>query len=286
MNTVSPFRYPGGKASMTGLLSEIRDINDVAHSSFAEPYAGGAGAALSLLVSEAASSICINDADPAVHAFWWSLKKKPKELLTLLSRTRVSMAEWHRQRDTYRSPNRVSRLDLGFAAFYLNRCNRSGIIVNGGPIGGVKQEGKWKLDARFNKPELRKRLERLIEYRDRIEVSAEDGIDFVRSMRGLDTFLFIDPPYYEKGGLLYLNELGPLYHRRLSQVLRAKPDEAWALTYDDCEPIRRLYEPWASVRSFSLRYAAARRRMGREILITPKWMELPETQDSLAVDWS
>lgn len=285
MNTVSPFRYPGGKASMTGLLSKIRSLNSVGDTPIAEPFAGGAGASLSLLVTEAVSSIHINDADPAIHAFWWSLKKHPEELLRRLSSTRVSMAEWKRQRETYRTSSRTSRLDRGFAAFYLNRCNRSGIIVNGGPIGGVKQTGKWKLDARFNKSELRSRLERLVEYRDRIEVSADEGIDFVRQLSNEDVFFFIDPPYFEKGPLLYMNDLGPAYHRRLSQVLRAKQDKAWVLTYDDCEPIRRLYEPWASVRSFSLRYAAARRRMGREIMITPKWMQLPDAQNSEAVDW-
>lgn len=270
---------------MTGLLEGIRRENDLGCTDVAEPYAGGAGASLSLLVNEAASGIHINDADPAIHAFWWSLKKKPDELLARLSSTRVSMAEWKRQREVYRSTARTSRLERGFAAFYLNRCNRSGIIVNGGPVGGLKQQGKWKLDARFNKPELRSRLERLVEYRDRINVYSEDGIDFVRSMKGQDVFLFIDPPYYEKGPLLYLNELSPSYHRRLSQVLRAMQDEAWVLTYDDCEPIRKLYEPWANVRKFSLRYAAARRRMGREIMVTPKWMALPCDQNSEAVDW-
>lgn len=285
MSAVSPFRYPGGKASMTGLLSEIRSLNSIGDTLIAEPFAGGAGASLSLLVKEAVSSIHINDADPAIHAFWWSLKKRPEELLRRLSSTRVSMAEWKRQREIYRSAGQTSRVDRGFAAFYLNRCNRSGIIVNGGPIGGVKQTGKWKLDARFNKSELRSRLERLIEYRDRIEVSAEEGIDFVRRLSKKDVFFFIDPPYFEKGPLLYLNELGPAYHRRLSQVLRARQDSAWVLTYDDCEPIRRLYEPWANVRKFSLRYAAARRRMGREILISPKWVQLPDGQESKAVDW-
>jgi len=270
---------------MTGLLSEIRSMNGLGYTSVAEPFAGGAGAALSLLVNESTPNICINDADPAIYAFWWSFKSKPAELLDRLSRTRVSMAEWRRQRVAYQTSRRISRLERGFAAFYLNRCNRSGIIVNGGPIGGVKQSGEWKLDARFNKNALRARLERLIEYRDRIEVSGQDGIDFVRSMSGQDRFFFIDPPYFEKGPLLYMNKLGPSYHRRLSQVLRARSEEAWVLTYDDCDQIRSLYEPWAKVHSFSLRYAAARRRMGNEVLITPKWMELPDWQTSRLVRW-
>ena len=47
--------------------------------------------------------------------------------------------------------------ELGFAAFYLNRTNRSGIL-NAGVIGGKKQDGKWEMDARFNRDNLASRI--------------------------------------------------------------------------------------------------------------------------------
>ena len=99
----------------------------------------------------------INDADQAIHALWWSLVKRPREFLRMLAKTDVSMAEWRRQRVTYMSSGRIARLRRGFAAFFLNRCNRSGIIMNGGPIGGVRQDGRWKLGARFNRSGLMQR---------------------------------------------------------------------------------------------------------------------------------
>lgn len=125
MRTSSPLRYPGGKASMTGLLVDIRAMNQLGNRAVAEPFAGGAGAALSLLFREDTYAIHINDADPAVHDFWWTVVNRPQPFLTLLRSTRVGMAEWRRQRDTYRRASGVSRLRRGFAAFYLNRCNRS-----------------------------------------------------------------------------------------------------------------------------------------------------------------
>lgn len=285
MNTASPLRYPGGKAAMAGLLSEIRSLNSLGDRSIAEPFAGGAGASLKLLFLEDTQDIFINDGDPSMHDFWWAVVSRSTQFLQLLSRTRVSMAEWRRQRDLYRSRSRVSRLRRGFAAFYLNRCNRSGIIVNGGPIGGIKQTGKWKLNARYNKPDLGRRCEKIAEYRDRITVSGDDGIEFIGSLDPALTFFFIDPPYFEKGRKLYLNSLTEGYHANLASHLRSQSDGAWVLTYDDCPEIRRMYKGWAKIRPFSLRYTAAKRRIGKEVLIVPKWMQLPESQLSAGVTW-
>src|ERR1700690_1156875 len=128
MKISSPLRYPGGKATMAGLLRQIRRLNGLGDRGMAEPFAGGAGASLTLLYLEETNEIYINDLDPAIHDFWWALVNKPKPFINILAKTRVSMAEWHRQRDVYKDQGRVSRLHRGFAAFYLNRCNRSGII--------------------------------------------------------------------------------------------------------------------------------------------------------------
>lgn len=285
MKTSSPLRYPGGKSAMAGLLAETRRLNSLGDRAIAEPFAGGAGAALTLMFLEEAHEIYINDADPSIYDLWWTLVNRPQPFLAMLSKTRVSMAEWRRQRDVYRSSGRVSRLRRGFSAFFLNRCNRSGIIMNGGPIGGIAQKGKWKLDARFTKSELLRRCERISEYRDRIEVSGEDGIQFIERLCPDATFFFIDPPYFQKGATLYLNALDAEYHEALATQLRAMPNAAWLLTYDDCPAVRRLYRGWASIRTFTLRYAASERRHGREVLIAPKWMRLPSQQDSAAINW-
>ena len=270
---------------MVSLLRELRRLNGLGNRAIAEPFAGGAGASLSLLYLEETPRIYINDADPAIHDFWWTLVSRPRLFLNLLGKTRVNLGEWRDQREVYRSPCRASRLRRGFAAFYLNRCNRSGIIMDGGPIGGIDQKGKWKIDARYNKKELRARCEKIAEYRERIQVSGKDGIDFIETLDAQSTFFFIDPPYFEKGPMLYLNALDADYHASLAARLKTKSDAAWVLTYDDCPEVRQLYQSWASVRPFSLRYAAAERRPGRELLITPRWIRLPDRQESAAIAW-
>lgn len=270
---------------MSGLLRQIRKVNGLGAHEIAEPFAGGAGASLSLLFQEDTPKVHLNDADQAIHDFWWTLVNRPEPFLEMLDTVSVDIDEWYRQRATYRDAKKVSRLRRGFSAFFLNRCNRSGIIMNGGPIGGIEQHGKWKIDARFNKPDLRRRCEKVSEYRDRISISGADGIAFIDRLDPASVLFFIDPPYFVKGSLLYLNLLDAGYHATLASKLRGMAEAAWVVTYDDCPEIRDLYQGWANIRPFALRYAAAERRSGSEILISPKWMTLPDDQDSLAITW-
>lgn len=285
MNTSSPLRYPGGKSAMAGLLGKIGKLNRLGNRCLAEPFAGGAGASLRLLYLEETPAIHINDADTAVRDFWWSVTNRGNQFSELICNTPVTIDEWRLQRDLYRHRGRVSRIRRGFAAFYLNRCNRSGIIVNGGPIGGIEQKGEWKIDARFNKADLRKRCDKIYEYRERIKVSGMDGVLFIKGMDLDSTFFFIDPPYFDKGKTLYLNSLSEDYHFSLANQLKSMEGAAWVLTYDDCPEIRQMYEGWTNIRPFRLRYAASVRRSGKEILIVPNWMQLPTVQESAAISW-
>lgn len=285
MRTASPLRYPGGKESMTSLLRETRRLNDIEGLDLAEPFAGGAGASLSLLFNGDAPRIRINDADEAIHDFGWSILHRTAEFGRMIDKVPLSIEEWKRQRAIYREPGRASRLRRGFAAFYLNRTNRSGILLKGGPIGGLEQAGAWKLDARFNRDGLKQRIQRVADHRRRVSLSSMDGLALLDECDHEQTFWFIDPPYFHKGETLYLNSLDVSYHQRLADRLKLMPDAAWVVTYDDCPEIRAMYHGWATVREFGLRYVANERRSGREVMITPHWMKLPEAQTSGTITW-
>jgi DNA adenine methylase len=195
----SPLRYPGGKTALGYFLGEVIALNGIQDCIYAEPFAGGAGAALSLLFSERVSKILLNDADPCIYAFWDSILNQSGRFLSLLDKTALTIDVWRRQRDIYRNPKRHSRVRVGFATFFLNRCNRSGIIMNAGPIGGIEQKGKWKIDARFNRQELRRRINKILVYRERIEISNKDAIDFLKNdvtpqARKKPVFVYLDPP--------------------------------------------------------------------------------------------
>ena len=203
----SPLRYPGGKSSLSCFLATLIKNNKIENCTYVEPYAGGAGAALTLLFLEKVDSIIINDLDKAIYSFWKAILNHTDKFVEKIQNVEISIEEWRRQKEIYRN-KRSTQLDLGFAAFYLNRTNRSGII-EGGPIGGVNQTGKWLIDARFNKADLIERIKNIASYKSRIKVSNKDGIELLKLLHtNKNYFIYLDPPYYVKGSCLYLNQTG------------------------------------------------------------------------------
>ncbi len=133
----SPLRYPGGKSCLYDLTSHILRLNRLERAHYAEPYAGGAGLALSLLFGWHVSDVHLNDVDRTIWAFWNSVLTETKELVEKIAATPVDMNEWHRQREIYLKQRDYDDLTVGFATFFLNRTNRSGIIKGAGVIGGL-----------------------------------------------------------------------------------------------------------------------------------------------------
>ena len=269
----SPLRYPGGKSSLLPFLDRILKTNELCSGTYIEPFAGGAGAALGLLLLEKVEKIIINDLDPAVYAFWRSSIEQSDKFISRLMSIRLSMAEWKRQRDVYRN-KKASLFDLGFATFFLNRTNHSGII-GGGPIGGIKQRGAWGIGARFNRDALAEKIERIALYKSRIKVFHSDGLKLVAQYKKINkTFIYLDPPYYLKGSCLYLNHYGEKDHIALANLLNTDNESKWLLTYDNVAPIRKLYSSRRS-QCFSLNYSARTPSKGREIMIFSDAVTLP-----------
>ena len=165
---------------------------------YLEPFAGGAGAALQLLVDDVVSELVLNDADPRIHAFWLAALNESERFADAILAVPLTIDEWKRQREVCSSSNKSNQFALGFATFYLNRCNRSGIILGAAPIGGYEQNGDWKISARFYRQTLAKRVLALGEMRSRIRVTNFDASQFLRlylpnPKHGEDAFTYLDP---------------------------------------------------------------------------------------------
>jgi len=275
----SPLRYPGGKQVLSRLIAHLIQMNGCTGGVYVEPYAGGASIALSLLFGEYVDRVVINDADVCIHAFWKAVLFDTEKFVKLLRETPTTVEEWAKQREVYLQPKRFGTLKLGFATFYLNRCNRSGIISRGGPIGGQQQDGTWKIDARFNRVELERRVRRIAEYRDRITLLRRDAVlllqEDVPCLRPLRPFVYLDPPYYQKGRELYLNYYEHTDHEKLATLLRKHSPYHWIMSYDNVPEISALYEDFRRVR-FSLDYSARERREGTEVMILPLTLAFPK----------
>lgn len=263
---VSPLRYPGGKGALYSRLRWLLRESGLAGCTYVEPYAGGAGAGLSLLVTGQVDRVVINDLDPAIAAFWRTLVTDPQGLIERIQKVKLNVAEWKRQRKIYVAGGDGDVEKLGFATFYLNRTTHSGVL-NGGPIGGLKQTGEFKIDARFNRTDLAERVRILGLYADRIDVSCDDGRRVIqRHARRSKVFIYADPPYFEKAGSLYMNAFTPDEHVALSTTLNARADKAWLLTYDDVPEVHALYGERRR-RKFELNYSAHRVARATEIAV-------------------
>ena len=275
----TPLRYPGGKTSLFEFFDQVIKTNEWHDVRYVEPYAGGAGAALSLLLLEKVASIVINDFDPAIYAFWKSLLHETELFIEKIRITPTTVEEWEKQKIIYKNPGKYSQLEVGFATFFLNRTNRSGIL-NAGPVGGKAQAGKWKMDARYNKKNLIERIELIKLYKDRIIVTNKDGLSIIKKYStDPHTFFYIDPPYFVKGKALYLNAFKLEDHKKLADTLNGLATAKWLLSYDNVEEICDLY-PERRQKPFSLKYSAHHASIGSEVMIFSDCLKLPPGSSS------
>lgn len=272
-STYTPLRYPGGKAKLGPFLADLLQRNRLTDGAYAEPYAGGAGAALFLLFRGFASRVHLNDIDPSLTSFWSAVLNHTERFAKLIETVPLTVSEWGHQREIYLKKRRG--FDLGFAFFYLNRTNRSG-IMNGGIIGGREQRGPWLMDARFNRVDLADRIRAVGRMRRYISVDQSDALDFLDGVEkdfGRKSIVYLDPPYFGKGRELYTNFYTADDHAAIARRVGALKIP-WVMTYDDCPEIRKLYARRV-VRESTLSYSAREVRRGRELVICGPNVRLP-----------
>lgn len=270
MKTLSPLRYPGGKASLANYLKRLIEHN-VPDCTYFELFAGGAGAALDLLFSNTVRQIVLNDADIHIYSFWKEIINNTEAFIHKIEDTPINIHSWYQQRDIYNdNPEFHSSFELGFAAFFLNRCNRSGIIKKAGPIGGLDQKGHYLIDCRFNKRDLIRRIERIANENERIEVYNYDTLFFIQNnierLRDQHSFMYLDPPYYQKGKALYLNSYDHEDHVQLKNLLNVNRDLKWMVSYDCVPEITHLYEHFQHTQH-ELSYTLQEKRKTNEFFI-------------------
>ena len=263
----SPLRYPGGKGKLEPFMELL--IKQTGHfgGTYVEPFAGGAGIALELLEKEIVNEIVINDLDKGIYSFWRAILTETNRFIDDIRNVELTVNEWNRQRQVIDDCRRYS-YELGFATFYMNRTNRSGII-KGGVIGGVEQAGTWKMNARFNREGLIERIAKIAEKKSRIHLYNKDVSSFVLNYLPRyqqNAFVYFDPPYFEKGKQLYLNFFSYNDHVRIERMIDNHVNCDRVIPYDDVQEIADIYQNHI-LRRIDLNYSAAVKRKASEIIV-------------------
>lgn len=272
----TPLRYPGGKGKLAPYILRVLELNDLVGGTYVEPYAGGAAVAMELILTGMVKRVHINDLDPAVHAFWECVLTDTDALISKIKGCQVNIENWRKMKDIQKDVN-ADRLDLAFSTFYLNRTNRSGIL-SAGVIGGLQQDGPWKIDARFNKLDLSQRIEQIALMSGRIHLHNEDAEKLVRRLGRTvsDRNLFyLDPPYFVKGRDLYMSYYDPDDHASVSETVKGLPQRInWVVSYDYHDRIAELYRGSRSL-AYTLSYSAAARQKGAELMFFSRGLISP-----------
>lgn len=272
----NPLRYPGAKSKLYDYVKKLIESEHLNNYTFIEPYAGSAALTFLLLKNNVIQNAKINERDPLIYSFWYSVLYRTDELIQKIQEISITIENWHffsQYKDAEFCQNE-DILDIGFAGLFLNRTSFSGIL-KGGPLGGREQTSTYKIDCRFNKESIINSIRFYSTFANNIELYNLDAIEFMRQQthyrRNLQIFMYIDPPYYEKGKSLYRYSYSNFDHESLASFIRNKTFP-WLISYDAAPYIEKLYSKSKKVDLY-LDYSAKTSKKGAELLISN--LEIP-----------
>ena len=276
----SPLRYPGGKGKLASFMEYMIDQLGHRGGTYIEPFAGGAGIAMELLLRNVVSRIVINDYDKAVWSFWKAILTETDRFVEEIRMVPLTVDEWQKQHEILVTQNDKYSFELGFAAFYMNRTNRSGII-KGGVIGGQEQAKDWKMDVRFRREELVTRIQRIAARKKDIKLYNKDVNSFIKNYVPLyeeNALIYFDPPYFRKGQQLYMNFFNYKDHVRIEQEIREHVNCDWIITYDYEPQIEEIYHNY-NLRLYDLNYSVSTKRKANELMIFKDGIFIPSDEE-------
>jgi DNA adenine methylase len=217
-------RYPGAKRRLASYVAALLELNDLKPKLFVEPFAGGASVALELLAGGHVERIAIGEKDSWVASFWKVVFFDTEWLVKRIKNIRVTLRQWRRfRRGGFRSDR-----ERAIACLFLNRTSFSGILSSSaGPIGGYQEKSDYRIDCRFTRATLIRRIERIAELRDKVEfVHAGNWQSTLARAAALDyedrgVFYYVDPPFYAKADRLFLQEVVAYWRNRSAAMRRA-----------------------------------------------------------------
>jgi DNA adenine methylase len=245
VSVVSPLRYPGGKRRLSGYVAAALKLNKLKPKLFVEPFAGGASVALQLLADGVVEKIALGDRDPLVASFWNVVFHDHKWLVEQVENISVTIKDWERTRKSL--PKLKTDRERALACLFLNRTSFSGILAaTAGPIGGKEQASEYKVDCRFPRETLVRRIKAVAELRNDVAfISRGTWRETMKKVgekgyKPADVFYYLDPPFYAKAERLYRFYFKKPGHTALHDAF-VKVKSPWLLSYDVAQTIIDQY---------------------------------------------
>lgn len=247
VSIVSPLRYPGSKRRLGGYIKKIIKQNNLRPSLLVEPFAGGASVALQLLNDRVVEKVGIIDLDPLLASFWKIVFREPEWLIKQIETVEVTLEKWNE----FKALQPKNCKEEAMKCLFLNRTSFSGLLTpEVGPIGGREQKSEYKIDCRFPRETLIKRVRMAAELSDKVafvwKADWKNAMQRIRDKQQQhclpeDTFWYFDPPYLEKAEQLYTYHFRQRSHSRLRDVI-LELNDPWVLSYDSAKKFGELYK--------------------------------------------
>lgn len=272
----NPLRYPGAKSKLIPYIQNLIQTENLTGCTFLEAYGGSAAVSFGLLENNIICKAKINELDPLIYNFWFCVMNHTDELIEMINNTDITLENWT-EFSRYRNTNYLNgktTVQIGFAGLFLNRTNFSGIL-NANPLGGMAQNSAYKIDCRFNKTRIIQSIRDLSTFSKQIELFNMDAIEFLRQethyKRNRSMFVYIDPPYFEKGPSLYRYFYQSDMHKVLAKYIKTKV-YPWLISYDNSPEIKKMYRRKPQ-QPIYLDYSVNTKRKEKELLISN--LEIP-----------
>lgn len=279
----SPLRYPGSKRKLTFYLQKILEYNKLNPNVLVEPFVGGASISLHFLINKKIETIIISDKDRLISSFWHTLFSSPNHMINFVNKVKVDLDNFYKYKEIAKNIDNNNKVKLAEACLFLNRTSFSGILKNNtGPIGGKKQNSRYKINCRFNRKSLIEKIRTIASFKGRVIVLPyewEETIEYVedwmkRKKNQVKILFYFDPPFYYKADNLYRCYFTEVEHKKLFNTLLSFKHN-WILSYDRAPEIIKMYSEYANMHiEIPYSVSANSKRIEKELVITP--LSLPK----------
>lgn len=240
---LSPLRYPGGKSKFIPYLASLLQLDKC--ETLISPFTGGGSFELAMLEAGVVKRLRLNDLDYGIYSLWWTMLYMPDALIERIKTFRPNHKAYFEAQALIKTDYRhLDMLEAAWITLMVNRLAFSG-IAKANPLGG-KNGSEESLVARWNPDTLIKRILRIHEMSEAIDIHCENAVRFIEDYFWDDgATMFIDPPYFLKGKDLYNQFYTKKDHDELAWTLRSLhygfPNADIIVTYDFHEYIEDIY---------------------------------------------